>query len=75
MICNVSKATATRYLGGLEAEWLDKIASTGVITVYIFKGLSKGSKKGISNGFTKGSQRAQISILKIHNSILITVYQ
>jgi ATP-dependent DNA helicase RecG len=44
-ICNVSKATATRYLGELEAEWLDKIGSTGVGTVYVFKGLSKGSKK------------------------------
>ncbi|MDD3280316.1 MAG: ATP-binding protein [Bacteroidales bacterium] len=45
MICDVSKATATRYLGELEAEWLDKIGSTGVGTVYVFKGLSKGSKK------------------------------
>lgn len=44
-VCNVSKATATRYLGELEAEWIDKIGSTGVGTVYVFKGLSKGSKK------------------------------
>lgn len=44
-ICNVSKATATRYLGELEAEWLDKIGTTGVGTVYVLKGLSKGSKK------------------------------
>jgi predicted HTH transcriptional regulator len=44
-ICNVSKATATRYLGELEADWVDKIGSTGVGTVYVFKGLSKGSKK------------------------------
>ena len=44
-ICKVSKATATRYLGELEAEWIDKIGSTGVGTVYVFKGLSKGSKK------------------------------
>lgn len=44
-ICEVSKATATRYLGELEAEWLDKIGSTGVGTIYVFKGLSKGSKK------------------------------
>lgn len=44
-VCNVSKATATRYLGELEAEWVDKIGSTGVGTVYVFKGLSKGSKK------------------------------
>lgn len=41
-LCTVSKATATRYLGELEAEWLDKIGSTGVGTVYVFKGLSKG---------------------------------
>jgi ATP-dependent DNA helicase RecG len=44
-ICNVSKATATRYLGELETEWLHKIGSTGVGTVYVFKGLIKGSKK------------------------------
>lgn len=44
-ICNVSKATATRYLGELEAEWLDKIGSTGVGTVYVYKGLSNGSKR------------------------------
>lgn len=44
-VCKVSKATATRYLGELEAEWIDKVGSTGVGTVYIFKGLSKGSKK------------------------------
>lgn len=44
-VCDVSKATATRYLGELEAEWIDKIGSTGVGTVYVFKGLSKGSKK------------------------------
>lgn len=44
-ICNVSKATATRYLGELEVKWLDKIGSTGVGTVYVFKGLSMGSKK------------------------------
>ena len=43
-ICNVSKATATRYLGELEVKWLDKIGSTGVGTMYVFKGLSKGSK-------------------------------
>lgn len=44
-VCDVSKATATRYLGELEAEWIDKIGSTGVGTIYVFKGLSKGSKK------------------------------
>jgi len=41
-ICNVSKATATRYLGELETDWLDKIGSTGVGTIYVFKGISKG---------------------------------
>ena len=45
MVCKVSKATATRYLGELEAEWIDKIGSTGVGTVYVFKGLSMGSKR------------------------------
>lgn len=44
-ICNVSKATATRYLGEMEAEWIDKIGTTGVGTVYVLKGLSKGSKR------------------------------
>jgi ATP-dependent DNA helicase RecG len=44
-LCTVSKATATRYLGELETDWIDKIGSTGVGTVYVFKGLSKGSKK------------------------------
>jgi len=50
-VCDASKATATRYLGELEAEWIDKIGSTGVGTVYVFKGL----KKGLSNGLTMGS--------------------
>lgn len=44
-ICDVSKATATRYLGELEIDWIDKIGSTGVGTMYVFKGLSKGSKR------------------------------
>ncbi len=44
-VCKVSKATATRYLGELETEWIDKIGSTGVGTVYVFKGLSMGSKR------------------------------
>lgn len=42
-LCSVSKASATRYLGELETDWIDKIGSTGVGTVYVFKGLSKGS--------------------------------
>jgi ATP-dependent DNA helicase RecG len=44
-VCKVSKATATRYLGELETDWIDKIGSTGVGTVYVFKGLSKASKR------------------------------
>ena len=44
-VCNVSKATATRYLSELEANWIDKVGTTGVGTVYIFKGLNMGSKK------------------------------
>jgi len=43
-ICNVSKASATRYLGELEGVWIEKIGTTGVGTSYVFKGLSKGSK-------------------------------
>jgi hypothetical protein len=42
---NVSKATSTRYLSELEADWVDKVGTTGVGTVYIFKGLNMGSKK------------------------------
>jgi ATP-dependent DNA helicase RecG len=42
-ICNVSKATATRYLSELEGEWIEKIGTTGVGTSYIFKGLTMGS--------------------------------
>lgn len=41
-ICNVSKATATRYLGELEGIWIEKIGTTGVGTSYILKGLTKG---------------------------------
>ncbi len=42
-ICDLSKATATRYLGQLEGEWIKKIGTTGVGTTYVFKGLGKGS--------------------------------
>jgi ATP-dependent DNA helicase RecG len=42
-ICNVSKASATRYLGELEGVWIEKIGTTGAGTSYVFKGLSKGS--------------------------------
>lgn len=44
-ICEVSKATASRYLAELEREWIEKIGTTGVGTTYVLKGLSKGSKK------------------------------
>ena len=43
-LCGVSKATATRYLGELESSLLEKVGSTGVGTIYVLKGLSKGSK-------------------------------
>ena len=42
-ICNVSKATATRYLADLDKKWIEKIGTTGVGTTYVLKGLSKGS--------------------------------
>ena len=44
-ICAVSKATATRYLAELETKWITKIGSTGVGTVYVFKGLNIGSQR------------------------------
>jgi ATP-dependent DNA helicase RecG len=46
-ICGVSKATATRYLGELETNWIDKTGTTGVGTVYTLKGLIKGSNNFI----------------------------
>lgn len=42
-LCKVSKATATRYLGELQGNFIEKVGSTGVGTVYILKGLRKGS--------------------------------
>ena len=42
-LCDVSKATATRYLGELEGKLVEKIGTTGVGTEYVLKGLSKGS--------------------------------
>lgn len=42
-LCDVSKATATRYLGELEGKLVGKIGTTGVGTEYVLKGLSKGS--------------------------------
>jgi ATP-dependent DNA helicase RecG len=43
-ICSVSKATATRYLNELEANYIEKFGTTGVGTRYVLKGLTKGSK-------------------------------
>jgi len=42
-ICDVSKATATRYLNELEEVYLEKIGTTGVGTTYVLKGLNIGS--------------------------------
>ncbi|UJH90111.1 putative DNA binding domain-containing protein [Antarcticibacterium sp. 1MA-6-2] len=42
-ICNVSKATATRYLNDLENNFIEKVGTTGVGTVYVLKGLNVGS--------------------------------
>lgn len=42
-LCEVSKATATRYLGELESSFIEKVGSTGVGTSYVLKGLIKGS--------------------------------
>ena len=42
-ICDVSKATATRYLNELEEVYLEKIGTTGVGTAYVLKGLNIGS--------------------------------
>ena len=44
-ICEVSKATATRYLDQLEGNILSRIGETGRGTYYIIKGLTKGSNK------------------------------
>jgi ATP-dependent DNA helicase RecG len=42
-LCNVSKATATRYLSDLEENYIEKLGTTGVGTTYILKGFTKGS--------------------------------
>lgn len=42
-LCEVSKATATRYLKELEDNFIDKMGTTGVGTVYVLKGLNKDS--------------------------------
>lgn len=42
-LCDVSKATASRYLAELEGEYIEKQGTTGVGTVYVWKGLTKGS--------------------------------
>lgn len=43
-LCDVSKATATRYLNELEESYIEKVGSTGVGTTYYLKGLTMGSK-------------------------------
>ncbi|HEY9169435.1 MAG TPA: ATP-binding protein [Lutibacter sp.] len=43
-LCGVSKATATRYLSELESEYIEKVGTTGVGTLYVLKGLTKGLK-------------------------------
>lgn len=42
-LCEVSKATATRYLKKLEDNFIEKMGTTGVGTVYVLKGLNKDS--------------------------------
>jgi ATP-dependent DNA helicase RecG len=42
-LCDVSKSTATRYLGELEEKLIEKVGTTGVGTEYVLKGLIKGS--------------------------------
>ena len=43
----VSKATASRYLKELEHNFIEKMGPTGVGTVYVLKGLIKGSLKRV----------------------------
>lgn len=43
MLCDVSKATATRYLNDLENHFIEKVGTTGVGTLYVLKGLNMGS--------------------------------
>jgi len=45
MASKLQTSTIEGYLGEMEAEWIDKIGTTGVGTVYVLKGLSKGSKR------------------------------
>ena len=40
-LCEVSKATATRYLKELEDNFLEKMGTTGVGTAYVLKGFKK----------------------------------
>ncbi|MEO9893104.1 ATP-binding protein [Aurantibacter sp.] len=42
-LCDVSKATATRYLNDLEKSFIEKVGTTGVGTIYVLKGLNKDS--------------------------------
>lgn len=43
-LCNVSKATATRYLNELEKSFIERVGATGAGTAYFLKGLTMGSK-------------------------------
>ena len=49
-LCEVSKATATRYLDQLEGDVLLRIGETGRGTYYVIKGLNKGSNKVVAKG-------------------------
>lgn len=42
-LCKVTKATATRYLVELQNNFIEKVGSTGVGTLYILKGLTMDS--------------------------------
>lgn len=42
-LCNVSKATATRYLSELGKNWIKKSGNTGAGTIYVLNGLTLGS--------------------------------
>ncbi len=42
-LCDVIKATATRYLNDLENHFIEKVGTTGVGTLYVLNGLNMGS--------------------------------
>lgn len=53
-LCDVSKATATRYLNQLEKEFIKRTGKTGRGTKYELKDSQRAQK--IAKGFTKGSK-------------------